>query len=104
MLASQRLRSSLELAVLAAIAAQDDYANRIAKRLRDGGLDDISFRQVSATVARLLYAGAVSSYPKKLSSGQTLQHYRLTEQGNSRLTALTVEWTTIVEAMQKLLD
>lgn len=102
-LASQALRRSLELAVLAAVAAQEDYANQLARRLREAGLVDVNFRQVSATLARLHYAGAVSSFPKKLSSGQTLQHYHLTAEGRSRFEALTEEWTTIVGAMAGLL-
>lgn len=103
MLASQGLRRSLELAVLAALAVEDDYANQVARRLRDEGLADVTFKQVSAIVARLLSAGSVSSYPRTLSSGQTLQHYRLTARGRSRLAELTEEWTAIVDAMGNLI-
>ena len=103
MLASQGLRRSLELAVLAALAVEDDYTNQVARRLRDEGLADVTFKQVSATLARLLSAESVSSYPRTLSSGQTLQHYRLTTSGRARLVQLTAEWTAIVDAMANLL-
>lgn len=103
-LASQGLRRSLELAVLAAVAVEEDYANQIARRLRGKGLVDVTFRQVSATLARLHYSGAVSSFPKRSSSGQALQHYRLTADGQARLRALTDEWLATVGAMAKLLE
>ena len=103
MLASQGLRRTIELAILAALASQDDYANQIARRLRDAGLPEVTSKQVYATVGRLLHTGAVTAHAKLMPSGQTLQHYRLTPEGHERLDDLRAEWRRFADTMSRLI-
>lgn len=101
MIASQRLKGTLDLAVLAVLAREDCYGTEIVQRLRDAGIEDIAPKPVYATLARLAHEGCVTSYKVVTNRGQPIFH-GLTAAGRRRLRSLSAEWRTFRDAMESV--
>lgn len=104
MIASQMLRRTLDIAVLAVLEQGDSYGVEIGRRLREAGIEDAAIRAVYATLGRLEHDGCVTSFEVTPAVGKGSPHYyQLTDRGRQRLAELTVAWRAFEDAMDRLL-
>ena len=101
-LASQVLKGTLELAVLAILRTEDCYGIEVFRRLETAGIHGVLPRAVYGTLNRLAYDGCLTTYDVPEQSGKP-RYYRITSRGRARLAELTVTWREFSGAMERLL-
>jgi len=99
---SQLLKGVLELAVLAVIAQGETYGYEILSTLEQAGLEGVGDASVYGTLRRLEQAGHLSSRLQASDSGPARKYYSLTTAGRAQLRAGTTAWSTINDALGKL--
>lgn len=101
---TQLLKGVLDLAVLAALRAEDGYGYDIVRRLRAAGITDVGDASVYGTLRRLFQAGALSSYLQPSEEGPHRKYYALTTTGQALLHDATKTWHEFTDTMTRLLD
>lgn len=101
--ASQLLKGSLDLAVLAVLAHQDDYGYGIARQVWDAGLADVREASIYGTLNRLFRAGLLSVHVEASASGPHRKYYALSAAGRAYLDDGRQVWDTTRNAIDQLL-
>ena len=90
------------MAVLAVIAQRETYGYEILSTLEAAGLDGVGDASVYGTLRRLEQAGHVSSRLQASDSGPARKYYSVTAVGRAQLRTGTAAWSTINDALGKL--
>jgi len=101
--ASQLLKGSLDLAVLAVLADGEDYGYGIARRIWDAGLADVREASVYGTLNRLFRAGLLVTRVEPSANGPHRKYYALSSAGAAYLADGRLAWTTTTTAIDHLL-
>jgi PadR family transcriptional regulator PadR len=98
-------RGSLELVVLHLLAPGEAYGYEIVTRVTSetNGALQVTDGTLYPVLYRLERAGFVEVRWETPARGVPRKYYRLTDAGRAELAALEQEWTTFVEAMNRLL-
>jgi PadR family transcriptional regulator PadR len=99
---TQLLKGVLELAVLAVIAEGETYGYEILSTLESAGLDGVGDASVYGTLRRLEQAGHLTSRLEASESGPARKYYSVTTTGRTQLHDGTAAWSTINDALGKL--
>ena len=99
---TQLLKGVLELAVLAVISQGETYGYEILSTLEAAGLDGVGDASVYGTLRRLEQAGHVSSRLQASDSGPARKYYSVTTAGSAQLRRGTAAWSTINDALGRL--
>lgn len=100
---SQLLKGSLDLAVLAVLAREDDYGYGIARRIWEAGLTDVREASIYGTLNRLFRGGLLSTRVEASASGPHRKYYGLTPTGRAYLGDGRQAWKTTSTAINHLL-
>lgn len=100
---SQLLKGSLDLAVLAVLAREEDYGYGIARRIWDAGLPDVREASVYGTLNRLYRGGLLSVRVEASDSGPHRKYYGLSAAGRDYLRDGTSAWEATTAAVDELL-
>src|SRR6478736_475579 len=100
---SQLLKGSLDLAVLAVLAREDDYGYGIARRIWEAGLADVREASVYGTLNRLFRGGLLSTRVEASASGPHRKYYALSAAGHAYLQDGSRAWKATSTAIDRLL-
>ncbi|MFG1778533.1 PadR family transcriptional regulator [Micromonospora sp. NPDC049051] len=89
---AQLLRGSLDMCLLALLAAEPAHGYELVRRLDTAGFGTVSYGTVYPLITRLHRLGLVTSASKPSPSGPSRKVYRLTESGHERLRAWREQW------------
>ena len=100
---TQLRKGVVELAVLASIARGESYGYQIVERLRD--LDGLALTEstVYPVLTRLARDGALAVRLEASPAGPTRRYYRLTPEGQARLSRMAASWRTVSGSITRLL-
>jgi PadR family transcriptional regulator PadR len=101
---TQLLKGSLDLAVLAVVAAEDGYGYDVVRRLRAAGLEEVGDASVYGTLRRLYAAGSLTSYVVPSEAGPHRKYYGITPAGQAELKQQSEDWRLFSEAVGRLHD
>lgn len=101
---TQLLKGVLDLAVLAAIQAEDGYGYDIVRRLRAAGLDEVGEASVYGTLRRLYAAGALSSYVVPSDGGPHRKYYGINAEGRAMLSEQRTSWNAFAQTLSRLIN
>lgn len=102
--ASRLLKGGLDLAVLAVLAAGEDYGYGIARRIWDSGLPDVREASIYGTLNRLFRAGLLRTRVEPSAAGPHRKYYGLSPDGWNYLDDGRKAWTTTTSAINDLLN
>jgi PadR family transcriptional regulator PadR len=100
---TQLLKGVLDLAVLAALQADDGYGYDILRRLRAAGLEDVGDASVYGTLRRLFNAGFLNTYVVPSDEGPHRKYYALNAAGRAELERSGKVWQEFAATMDDLL-
>lgn len=101
--ASQLLKGSLDLAVLAVLSCGDDYGYGIARRIWNAGLTDVREASIYGTLNRLYRSGLLLTRVEPSANGPHRKYYVLSEAGRAYLADGSRAWKTTTSAIGHLL-
>lgn len=101
---TQLRKGVVELAVLASIARGESYGYQIVERLRD--LDGLALTEstVYPVLTRLARDGALAVRLEPSPTGPTRRYYRLTPEGQARLSQMAASFKTVCQSITHLLE
>lgn len=102
--ASQLLKGTLDLAVLAVLSRQESYGYEVARQVWAAGLADVREASVYGTLSRLFRAGVLSARIEASASGPHRKYYGLTAAGRDYLADGRRDWHRTRAALDELLD
>lgn len=101
--ASQLRKGVLELAVLALLDSEPKYGSQLVEELAAVPSLVITVGTVYPLLARLAKAGALTTSWQESRLGPPRKYYSLTPAGRTRLQSLAAEFTSVSQAMSRLL-
>src|SRR5437879_89424 len=101
---TQLLKGVLELAVLAVIAQGETYGYEILSTLEHAGLAGVGDASVYGTLRRLEQGGHLTSRLEASGAGPARKYYSVTRAGIDQLRDGTAAWSTINDALGKLVQ
>ncbi len=101
---TQLLKGVLDLAVLAALRAEDGYGYDILRRLRSAGLAEVGDASVYGTLRRLFQAGYLTTYLVASEEGPHRKYYALNTAGQAQLSQGGKVWRGFASTMDALLE
>lgn len=101
---TQLLKGVLDLAVLAAVNAEDGYGYDVVRRLRSAGLTDVGDASVYGTLRRLYAGGSLTSYVVPSEEGPHRKYYGITPQGQTSLLHQRKQWSEFSKTLTDLLE
>ena len=101
---TQLRKGVVELAVLASIARGESYGYQIVEQLRD--LEGLALTEstVYPVLTRLARDGALAVRLEASPAGPTRRYYRLTAEGQARLTLMAGSWRMVSHSLTNLLE
>jgi PadR family transcriptional regulator PadR len=101
---TQLRKGVVELAVLASIARGESYGYQIVERLH--GLEGLALTEstVYPVLTRLARDGALAVRLEASPAGPTRRYYRLTSEGQARLTRMTASFQTVCRSITRLIE
>ena len=100
---SQLLKGSLDLAVLAVLAREEDYGYGIARRIWEAGLTDVREASIYGTLSRLFRGGLLTTRVEASASGPHRKYYSLSASGRDYLLDGRQAWNATSAAINHLL-
>ena len=102
--ASQLLKGTLDLAVLAVLSRQESYGYDVARQVWSAGLADVREASVYGTLSRLFRAGVLTARIEASTAGPHRKYYGLTAAGRDYLADGRRDWQRTRAALDELLD
>jgi len=101
---AQLLRGSLDMCLLALLAAEPAHGYELVRRLDTAGFGTVSYGTVYPLITRLHRLGLVAHAPQPSPSGPSRKVYRLTDTGHDRLRGWREQWVQFVRVVNATLD
>jgi PadR family transcriptional regulator PadR len=101
---AQLLRGSLDMCLLALLAAEPAHGYELVRRLDTAGFGAVSYGTVYPLVTRLHRLGLVANALQASPSGPPRKVYRLTDAGHDRLSAWREQWVRFAGVVNATLD
>ena len=101
---AQLLRGSLDMCLLALLAAQPAHGYELVRRLETAGFGAVSYGTVYPLVTRLHRLGLVTNAPQPSPSGPPRKVHRLTAAGHERLSEWREQWLRFAAVVHTTLD
>lgn len=100
------LRGTLDMMILNTLAGEPDHGYGIARRIRERSDDVLVVEEGSLYPAlhRLQKRGFVESEWKQSEKNRRARYYTLTRSGRAQLNADARTWTTLAQAIGKVMD
>ena len=105
MLASDLVRSTIDLVILSVLSEGPSYGYAIAKRVDQISEGEYTTKETTlyAAIRRLESRGDLTSFAGTESGGRARTYYRLTEQGAAHLDQRIADWHTAQRAIAPFL-
>lgn len=105
MLASDLVRSTIDLVILSVLSDGPSYGYAIAKRIDEISGSEYTTKETTlyAAIRRLEGRGDLTSFAGSESGGRPRTYYRLTSQGETHLNQRIAEWHTAQRAIAPFL-
>jgi PadR family transcriptional regulator PadR len=100
----QLLRGSLDMCLLALLAAEPSQGYELVRRLDTAGFGTVSYGTVYPLVTRLHRLGLVANALQPSPTGPPRKVYRLTDAGHDRLRAWSAQWIHFAGVVNATLD
>ncbi|MFC0007237.1 PadR family transcriptional regulator [Micromonospora siamensis] len=100
---AQLLRGSLDMCLLALLAAEPAHGYELVRRLEAAGFGTVSYGTVYPLITRLHRLGLVANALQPSPSGPPRKVHRLTDAGHDRLRAWREQWFQFVSVVNETL-
>ncbi|MFC4040105.1 PadR family transcriptional regulator [Dactylosporangium siamense] len=101
---AQLLRGSLDMCLLALLAAEPAHGYELVRRLDTAGFGAVSYGTVYPLITRLHRLGLVANALEPSPTGPPRKVYRLTDTGHERLSAWREQWIQFAGVVNATLD
>jgi PadR family transcriptional regulator, regulatory protein PadR len=101
--ATQLLKGTLDMCLLATIAQRPCYGYEMVQRLAQQGLALVSEGSIYPLLSRLQQRGYLEGYLVPSTDGPPRKYYRLTPTGAEQLAAWQAEWDRFAQAVAQIL-
>ena len=99
---AQMRKGVLELCILSIVSKEDAYASDIIEKLKEAKLIVVE-GTLYPLLTRLKNEGLLSYRWEESTQGPPRKYYRITESGQKALDGMALDWTELVESVERLL-